>query len=83
MSKEAPKSMRQFGVCSFCNKTEDDVEKLIVANVGWYENLAICNECIALASDLIEEDDEEHISTLGWLMRLGIKPKEIRKIVKK
>ena len=47
-------------VCSFCNKTEDDVEKLIVANVGWYENLAICNECIGLASDLIEEDDEEH-----------------------
>jgi hypothetical protein len=32
---------------------------------------------------LIEEDDEEHTSTLGWLMRLGIKPKEIRKIVKK
>jgi len=35
MSNEAPKSMRQFGVCSFCNKTEDDVEKLIVANVCW------------------------------------------------
>ena len=83
MSKEAPISMRQFGVCSFRNKTEDYVENLIVANVGWYENLAICNECIALASDLIEEDDEEHTSTLGWLMRLGIKPKEIRKIVKK
>ena len=72
-----------MSVCSFCNTTKDEVEKLIVANVGWYENLAICNECIALASDLIEEDDEEHTSTLGWLMRLGIKPKEIRKIVKK
>ena len=72
-----------MSVCSFCNKTKDEVEKLIVANVGWYENLARCNECIALASDLIEEDDEEHTSTLGWLMRLGIKPKEIRKIVKK
>jgi hypothetical protein len=56
---------------------------LIVANVGWYDNLAICNQCVALASDILEEDNEEHISTLNWLMRLGIKPKHIRKIVKK
>ena len=83
MSNDVSNSKRKLGVCSFCNKTEDEVEKLIVANVGWYENLAICNQCIGLASDLIEEDNEEHISTLTWLMRLGIKPKHIKKIIKK
>jgi hypothetical protein len=46
-------------------------------------NYSLCNECIGLASELVEEDNEEHISTLTWLMRLGIKPKEIRKIVKR
>ena len=83
MSNDVSNSKRKLGVCSFCNKTEDDVEKLIVANVGWYENLAICNQCVALASDILEEDNEEHISTLTWLMRLGIKPKHIKKIIKK
>ena len=83
MSNDVSNSKRKLGVCSFCNKTEDDVEKLIVANVSWYENLAICNQCVALASDILEEDNEEHISTLTWLMRLGIKPKHIKKIVKK
>jgi ATP-dependent protease Clp ATPase subunit len=83
MGNDVSNSKRKLGVCSFCNKTEDDVEKLIVANVGWYENLAICNQCVGLASDILEEDNEEHISTFTWLMRLGIKPKHIRKIVKK
>ena len=46
-------------------------------------NYSLCNECIGLANELIEEDNEEHISTLTWLMRLGIKPKEIRKIINK
>jgi len=46
-------------------------------------NYSLCNECIGLASELVEEDNEEHISTLTWLMRLGIKPKEIRKLTKR
>ena len=83
MSNDVSNSKRKLGVCSFCNKTEDEVEKLIVANVGWYDNLAICNQCVGLASDILKEDNEEHISTLTWLIRLDIKPKHIRKIVKK
>ena len=39
-------------------------------------NYSLCNECIGLANELIEEGNEEHISTLTWLMRLGIKPKD-------
>ena len=37
--------------CSFCEKEEKDVEKLISGN-GVY----ICNECIDLCNDLIEQD---------------------------
>ena len=36
--------------CSFCQKTEDQVEKL-VAGPGVY----ICNECVAIASRLMLE----------------------------
>ena len=65
-------------VCDACGKNEDEVKKMLLL-----PNYSLCNECIGLASELVEEDNEEHISTLTWLMRLGIKPKEIRKIVKK
>ena len=63
--------------CNACGKKQDEVKKLLLL-----PNYALCDECIGLATELIEEDDEEHISTLTWLMRLGIKPKEIRKLVK-
>ena len=58
-------------------KKQDEVKKLLLL-----PNYAMCDECIGLASELIEEDDDDHISTLSWLIRLGITPKEIRKIVK-
>ena len=45
-------------------------------------NYNLCSEFFGLAHELIEEDDDEHITTLQWLIRLGIKPKEIRKIVR-
>jgi ATP-dependent Clp protease ATP-binding subunit ClpX len=35
-------------VCSFCGKEKDAVAKLIVS-----ENVAICNECVALCQDLL------------------------------
>ena len=65
-------------VCNGCGKNEDEVKKMLLL-----PNYNLCNECIGLASELVEEENEEHISTLTWLMRLGIKPKHIRKIVKK
>ena len=37
--------------CSFCGKTQDQVEKLIAGN-GVY----ICNECVVLCSDIIAEE---------------------------
>ena len=37
--------------CSFCGKNEDQVKRL-VAGPGVY----ICNECVELCFDIIEED---------------------------
>lgn len=41
--------------CSFCNKTQDQVRKLIAGPSGVY----ICDECIDICSDIIEEEFEE------------------------
>lgn len=40
--------------CSFCGKTDKDVKRLI-AGPG---NIYICNECIDLCKDIIDEEDE-------------------------
>ncbi|HUR49218.1 MAG TPA: ATP-dependent Clp protease ATP-binding subunit ClpX [Acidimicrobiales bacterium] len=54
--------------CSFCGKTQRNVKKLIAG-----PSVYICNECIDLCNDIIEEDtegDELHFDELP-------KPKEI------
>ena len=38
--------------CSFCQKTEDQVRKLIAGPNGTY----ICDECIGICSEIIEEE---------------------------
>ncbi len=45
--------------CSFCNKTQDQVRKLIAGPSGVY----ICDECIDICADIIEEefDDEDEV----------------------
>jgi len=41
--------------CSFCNKTQEQVRKLIAGPSGVY----ICDECVDICSDIIEEEYEE------------------------
>ena len=41
--------------CSFCNKTQDQVRKLIAGPAGVY----ICDECVEICADIIEEEYEE------------------------
>ena len=65
-------------VCNACGKDEDEVKKMLLL-----PNYNLCSECIGLASELIEEDDNEHITTLQWLIRLGLAPKNIRKVLKR
>ena len=37
--------------CSFCGKVQDDVKKLIAG-----PSVYICNECVDLCNDIIEEE---------------------------
>ena len=62
--------------CSFCNKTEDQVRKLIAGPGGVY----ICDECIDICSEIIEEEleesyEEEEVEESGINL---LKPAEIK-----
>lgn len=59
--------------CSFCGKTQDQVNR-IVAGPGVY----ICNECIELCSEIIEEEFED--ARMEQLDEVP-KPKEIKRIL--
>lgn len=64
--------------CSFCGKTQDSVDK-IVAGPGVY----ICNECIQVCSNIIEneyyEDDEDLYTTVEE--DVVPTPEEIKKVL--
>ncbi len=62
--------------CSFCNKTQDQVRKLIAGPGGVY----ICDECIDICSDIIEEEYEEETVTEEMEINL-LKPVEIKKFL--
>ncbi len=61
--------------CSFCNKTQDQVKKLIAGPAGVY----ICDECVEICSDIIAEefDDEPEMPDRDEQINL-LKPVEIR-----
>lgn len=60
--------------CSFCGKTQEQVKRL-VAGPGVY----ICDECIELCSEIIEEEFEE--AKVDAELNDIPKPKEIREIL--
>ena len=51
----ADKTKMQPRRCSFCNRTENQVSKLIAGPEGVY----ICDECVAICADIIDESIEE------------------------
>ena len=60
--------------CSFCNKTQDQVKKLIAGPAGVY----ICDECVDICADIIEEEfEDEPVAAKGQEINL-LKPVEIR-----
>ena len=63
--------------CSFCNKTEKQVRKLIAAPQG---DVYICDECIDVCLDIMEEDEPESLENNELGIRL-LKPKEIREFL--
>ena len=60
--------------CSFCNKTQEQVRKLIAGPAGVY----ICDECIEICADIIEEECEEEEEILDSDDINLLKPVEIK-----
>ncbi len=64
--------------CSFCGKTQDQVRKLI-AGTG---NVYICDECIDLCSEILEEELEEIGGGEGEFGEINLlKPKQIKEFL--
>ena len=63
--------------CSFCNKTQDQVRKLIAGPKG--KNVYICDECIDICSEIIEEEFEQYAENDGEINLR--KPKEIKEFL--
>ena len=58
--------------CSFCNKTQDQVRKLIAGPKA--KGVYICDECIEVCADIIAEEFEQYIDDTEIHLN---KPKEI------
>ena len=59
--------------CSFCGKPQDQVKKLIAG-----PDVYICDECVALCADIVDEDVETSSLIANGTLP---KPKEIKKIL--
>lgn len=60
--------------CSFCNKTQDQVKKMIAGPAGVY----ICDECVEICADIVEEEyEEEEAEETEFEINL-LKPVEIK-----
>jgi len=62
--------------CSFCGKTEDMVRKLIAGP----KDVFICDECIDICSEILDEEMDEKLETTELEINL-MKPKEIKEFL--
>lgn len=64
--------------CSFCNKTQNQVRKLIAGPAGVY----ICDDCIEICADILEEEmqDEEEEESVRPDINL-LKPIEVKRFL--
>jgi len=73
----AGKSGEQKIRCSFCNKSENQVRKLIAGPDGAF----ICDECIEICSEIVAEELEElYEDKAGTEINL-LKPEEVKKFL--
>ena len=66
--------------CSFCNRTENMVNRLISGPEGIY----ICDECVTICMDILEESERDENMTLSTLDTDGIKllkPAQIKRFL--
>lgn len=59
--------------CNFCGKTADEVKRLISG-----PSVYICNECITLCSEILDDEEDEQNASTNTLQNIP-KPKEIKK----
>lgn len=59
--------------CSFCNKTQDQVRKLIAG-----PNVYICDECVEICSEIVEEELEDVVENTDINL---LKPMEIKEFL--
>jgi ATP-dependent Clp protease ATP-binding subunit ClpX len=73
MSKTSSGDSKNTLYCSFCGKSQHEVRKLIAG-----PNVFICNECVELCMDIIQEEDKTQLVKSGK----GIPtPREIKKVL--
>ena len=73
MSKTGSGDSKNTLYCSFCGKSQHEVRKLIAG-----PNVFICNECVELCMDIIQEEDKTQLVKSGK----GIPtPREINKVL--
>lgn len=73
MSKTGSGDSKNTLYCSFCGKSQHEVRKLIAG-----PNVFICNECVELCMDIIQEEDKTQLVKSGK----GIPtPKEIKRVL--
>ena len=70
----AGKMTEEIVRCSFCNKTQAQVRKLIAGPDGAY----ICDDCVAICSEIIQEEFEDLYGEQNTDEINLIKPKEIK-----
>ena len=70
MAGKNPEKIR----CSFCNKSEDQVRKLIAGPGGVY----ICDECVDICAEIIDEEMEDFTEEADESGINLLKPKEIK-----
>ena len=66
---------KQYEKCNFCNKAKNDVKKLIVG-----DSVAICNECVDLCGDLLQELARTTVKALDFK---EIDPVELKEFLDK
>lgn len=66
--------------CSFCNKTQDQVRKMIAGPAG--SGVYICADCIDICADIIEEEFEEEDLVEETASEINLlKPAEIKEFL--
>ena len=59
--------------CSFCGKNQDDVKKIIAG-----PQVYICNECVSLCAEILDEQKEKDPKEEGWKPNKVLTPKAIK-----